>query len=269
MVLTPYPFSDEKFENPSIYSSQDGLEWREPAPGVNPIVPRPPFDHNCDPDLTYREGQFLLFYLETQRRKYRPDSLHFQDLRVATSRDGIEWSEAERLIRWDLDRDPLYLSPTVVEGPEGWRLYLVDAAGERIIWLPSDDLSSFAGPGGVLETGIPGIRPWHLDIFSIDGGWVALLCARAPGAENADVDLWLGATRDLDRWIFREEPLLKGSSELLDTAVVYRSTGLLENGRLAIWFSGKTVPGRWFIGVTTFDEEIVRDLLPARARGET
>jgi hypothetical protein len=265
MAVTPYPFSDEKFENPSIYRSRDGISWEEPRAGINPVAPRPPFDHNSDPDLVYHEGELLLFFLETQRREYRPDSLHFQRLRVTRSRDGRDWSPSVEVIHWDLDEDPLYVSPTVVRGPGGFRLYLVDPANGRIVWLPSSDLVHFEEAAGTLEIGLPGLRPWHLDVFPVEGGWVALLCARGPDAKNnLDVDLWIGASPDLDHWVFQTKPILGAGPELLDTEVVYRSTGLTGEGRLGIWFSAKTIPGRWIVGVTTFEDRLVRDLLGRR-----
>jgi len=268
LALTPYPQSDEKLENPCVYRSRDGLAWAEPAPGVNPVVPRPLFDHNSDPDLTWRDGEFRLLYLETQRREYRPDSASFHLLRWVRSADGVGWSEPETALRWDLDRDPLYLSPTLVQAPGGDRVYLVDGPGRRIVWfpwpVPAGDPAGRPEPGGTLETGLSGVRPWHLDVFPAPGGWVALLCARGPDAtNNADVDLWLGASPDLERWAFRPEPLLTAGPALLDTEAVYRSTGLVAQGRLCVWFSARTVPGRWIIGATSFPDDAVRELLAA------
>jgi hypothetical protein len=262
LALTPYPLSDEKLENPSVYRSQDGFVWSEPAPGVNPVVPRPLFDHNSDPDLTWHDGTFRLVYLETQRREYRPDSSSFHLLRCVRSRDGVNWSEPETALRWDLDRDPLYLSPTLVQGPAGGRVYLVDGPGRRIVWFPWPLSDDRAEPAGTLDPGLPGVRPWHLDVFPVPGGWAALLCARGPeAADNTDVDLWLGASPDLERWAFRPEPLLAAGPALLDTKAVYRSTGLVAQGRLCVWFSARTVPGRWIIAATTFPDAVVRDLL--------
>ena len=37
MVLTPYPQSQDKFENPSLYASHDGLTWVVPHPITNPL----------------------------------------------------------------------------------------------------------------------------------------------------------------------------------------------------------------------------------------
>ncbi|MDP6460463.1 MAG: hypothetical protein QGH59_01695, partial [Gemmatimonadota bacterium] len=266
MAVTPYPWAGEKYENPSVYRSGDGIVWKEPAPGVNPIVGRPPYDHNCDPDLVVSGDELLLFFLETQRREYRPDSLHFQDLRVVRSPDGIAWSDPETVLRWDLDTDPLSLSPAIVRVGEKWRLYAVQPGRQRIIWLPSADLTHFGEPAGELTTGLPGIRPWHIDLFPIEGGWCALLCARRTDAEDPfDLHLWLGASVDLNRWAFRPEPLLENGPEFLDTNAIYRSTGLVEGGRLAVWFSARTAAGRWFVGSASWDAALVTKLLTASA----
>jgi len=264
MAITPYPDAYEKWENPSVYRSRDGLIWEEPAPLVNPVAPRPPFDHNCDPDLVRADGRFHLFWLETQRRGYGPADRHFQDLKVSRSEDGIDWSDAATVIRWELDRDPFYLSPTLVLAPDGgWRVYVVHGKTRTIPWLPTD-LETAGAPGGALDYGLPGVRPWHVDIFPVEGGWVALLCARGPDAlDNGDTDLWIGASPDLERWHFREEPLLEGGDPALGLEIVYRSTGLVEAGRLAVWYSGRTPEGIWELGVATFPADLVTGLLAA------
>jgi hypothetical protein len=264
MAITPYPFSDEKMENPSIYRSRDGLRWEEPRPRLNPIVPRPPFDHNSDPDLTHRGGMFLLYWLETQRREYRPDSLHFQRLRVAASEDGATWKGTSPAIEWNLDREPLYVSPALVAGPHGDRLYLVDSATREIVWLPVSGLKTFGAPAGRLDPGLPDLAPWHVDVFPAGEGFVALVCASSPEVRG-EFALWIGASPDLDAWAFRPEPLLAPGSELLDTDLVYRATGLVERGRLAVWFSARTAAGRWFLGVASWDEEVILSLFRAAA----
>jgi hypothetical protein len=263
MAVTPYPSAREKYENPSVYRSTDGLRWREPASRVNPVVPRPRFDHNCDPDLVRTAEGFAMLYLETQRRKFRPDRLNFQELRIVRSADGCSWGEPATLLRWDLDRDPFYLSPSAVRTPGGWRIFLVWPKGRCVRWLDAaEDLCSLTGAKGEIELRPEGTRPWHLDVFPVPGGWVALVCARGPDArDNLDTDLWLGASVDLARWTFRERPLLAGADPRLGVEVVYRSTGLVEGDRLAVWWSGRMPSGRWVVGAASFPASIVRTLL--------
>ena len=70
MAFTPYPFTNDRFENPSVVISDDGLRFREERRGLNPLAPTPGTDHNDDPDILCAEGHYDLVYLETRR----PDS---------------------------------------------------------------------------------------------------------------------------------------------------------------------------------------------------
>lgn len=273
MALTPYPDSREKYENPSVYRSRDGFQWAEPARLVNPVVPRPPVDHNSDPDIVFAAGRFHLFYLESQRREFVSVNeagrragvtldWNLQRLRVLRSADGIDWSDPETVIEWQLDSEPFWLSPAVVRVGDRWRLYLVDRASGVIAWSEADSPRGFGPPGGILETGLDGVRPWHLDVFPVEGGWAALVCGiRSEDAELRDTALWIGASADLGRWTFRPSPLLDAARDTLGVTHVYRSTGLTERGVLAVWYSGRDPEGKWRIGVHTFDAAVVAELL--------
>jgi hypothetical protein len=62
-------------------------------------------------------------------------------------------------------------------------------------------------------------------------------------------------------WSAVMRPLLVGGDETLGVEIIYRSTGLIEQGRLAIWYSGRTAAGRWLIGATTFEAALVDELI--------
>ena len=71
MAITPYPYSKNRFENPSIVTSRDGMTFEPLGDGLAPLVPPPPIDHNDDPDLRRdpATGDYELLYLETMRPK--------------------------------------------------------------------------------------------------------------------------------------------------------------------------------------------------------
>ncbi|MCA9753286.1 MAG: hypothetical protein KC591_13925, partial [Gemmatimonadetes bacterium] len=206
-----------------------------------------------------------LFWLDTQRREYRPDDRNFQDLKVVESPDGIAWGEPRTVIRWELDQDPFYVSPAVVRAGDGsHRVYVVQPRSATIPWMPippdAPDASDRPAPppGGRLEYGLEGVRPWHVDVFPGPEGWVALLCARPPDATGPDdTDLWVGGSRDLEHWRFSAEPTLVGGDPELGVELVYRSSGLIENDRLVIWYSGRTADGEWRLGVATLPASTV------------
>ena len=86
LAFTPYPNTNDKFENPSIVISDDGLHFHEEKEGLNPLVPAPTKDHNDDPDLTFHNRVYQMLYLET----VRPD---YQNLMLLTSKDRINWNK--------------------------------------------------------------------------------------------------------------------------------------------------------------------------------
>ena len=66
MAMTPYPFNNGGYEDPSVLVSRDGRSWQEPAGVTNPLVPRPAVGHNCDVELCYEPKlkELRLYYVE-------------------------------------------------------------------------------------------------------------------------------------------------------------------------------------------------------------
>src|SRR5687767_13891347 len=65
MVMEPYPYGDDYFENPSLLVSDDGLAWSVPDCVSNPIVDPPPQRGawNSDGDLLLgRDHRLFLYY---------------------------------------------------------------------------------------------------------------------------------------------------------------------------------------------------------------
>src|SRR5437870_3946183 len=62
LAVTPYPYSNDRLENPCLYTG-DGTSFE--IVGNAPIVPPPPKDHNDDPDLRRdpNTGEYELLYL--------------------------------------------------------------------------------------------------------------------------------------------------------------------------------------------------------------
>jgi hypothetical protein len=67
MVLTPYPYSKEQFENPSLYASHDGFTWAVPENITNPLDTAFGGMYNgflSDPDMIYNPDtdQLWIYY---------------------------------------------------------------------------------------------------------------------------------------------------------------------------------------------------------------
>src|SRR4029079_13330269 len=55
LTMTPYPKSDQKLENPSILTSENGVDVAVPDGIKNPVIapPKNSRDYNSDPELLY------------------------------------------------------------------------------------------------------------------------------------------------------------------------------------------------------------------------
>lgn len=243
MAMTPYPNGNSQFENPCILVSEDGVGFREEREGLNPLVHCPPYDHNCDPDLTFTEqtGMFYLYYLETMR----PDS---QNVVLIKSRDAINWGK-ERVIHYDLESgDDFIVSPAVLKVGSEYYMFFVNLslAGHPIQFLISDDGIRWEKDStyGISAAYPDGLIPWHIDVFAGKAQYLMLCCG-----PNDDLNLYLAASTDLRNWQFAEEPVLRHSMDLYDSVAIYRSSGIVAGDFLVIWFSLLDVRGQWRIGV--------------------
>lgn len=88
-VATPYPNSNDGYENPSIYYfDTPGENWEVPAGLTNPVVPKPSSGFNSDPCLVYNKtsDELYCFY-----RDYNSTDSNTKYL-IIKSFDGIRWS---------------------------------------------------------------------------------------------------------------------------------------------------------------------------------
>lgn len=243
MAMTPYPYDTDSYENPSIVVSDDGLSWSVPDGLTNPIVPRPDCDHNSDPDIVYnpRSDELYVYYTE-QLRADRCPGENANSIRLITSPDGVNWSAPQTVMTWNLDTDPLYLSPAVVNVDGVFHIWLASSASS-VAHATSDD--------GVRWSPLESIdvtpAPWHLDVAHVDGEFVMLIVdspvagARLVAATSEDGVYWSPGSNSIlspgDGW---------------DDERIYRSTLLYDETTrlLRVWYSARSSGGQWHIGYT-------------------
>lgn len=256
MAFTPYPYYDAYYENPSILVSTNGVDFTEPQIGENPIVPPPLYDHNDDPDLLYdaHRGKYYLHYLKTMR----PDS---EDIIRLESADGIHWKPYP-VLHFDLKHgDPLIVSPTFVlmEDGHSYRMYyvsLTDPSGVfKIKTLHSDDGLTW-DKRGVEDINynlqVPEV-PWHIDVFRHESEYVMLCSVRNPQNDSQHQKLKMATSSDGINWTFKDKPLLVTDPSFHQCLSMYRSTGLIFDKTLAVWYSMDDTNNVWKIGVKKFD----------------
>jgi len=231
MAMTPYPFSNDRFENPSLVVSADGMAFA-PPPGLhNPLVPAPPTDHNNDPDLRRdpRTGEYELLYLET----LRPDK---QTLVALRSTDLIAWQRRDAVV-YDLAHGaPFVVSPTAIEHAGNTYLFAVESETKRVTTMVSADGKTWdLATARTLPIEFGAVKPWHIDVVRGETGFAMLISGFDTGFKHQN--LYLATSPDLVTWTLRPEPLLAFSDPALGVESLYRSTGLVEHGTLVVWYS--------------------------------
>jgi len=250
MAVTPYAHSDAQYENPSLYVSQDGVNWSVPAGVVNPLIPKPGLArrYNSDPHLALDpDGRLHLFY--------RAAGADQDDtLLVASSRDGRHWSAPVTILDEPLAEER-ELSPAVFWSGSDWVMYYVDASQfpyairRRTAPKAEGPWSPPRAVRGILPP--PGRMLWHLDAFPWRGRTVLLVDTTAVYRTQEGGQLWLAVSGDGLAFARGAAPVLAGGPGW--DRSLYRSCCLpLGGGRFGLWYSAWGPDLGWRLGFTGF-----------------
>jgi predicted GH43/DUF377 family glycosyl hydrolase len=237
MSMTPYPFSDDRIENPSMLRSHDGTSFETLEDLDNPLEPPPPIDHNDDPDIRWDpvNGEYEMLYLETEA----PDKQTVVALRTA---DLVSWERTDAIV-YDLAHgDDFIVSPAVVYDGTTTRMFYVNLStpsfAQRLQVLTSDDGVTW---DRTTKQSVPidlgGITPWHIDVVSGPAGYAMLISGYV--SDFGHQDLYVATSPDLETWTLRPEPLLTYTDPALGVESLYRSSGVVAGNTLVVWYSMK------------------------------
>ncbi len=255
MAVSPYPYSNAHYENPSILVSEDGLSWAVPDGLKNPLV-EPDQGALADATIVHDDAsdELWVYYLE----EVREAGVHWQLLRRMSSPDGVHWSPWTQL----LDGHPYPLeSPTIVKKGHEFLLWTVDIAPEGCSATTSHVLERSSADGihwtGPAEAGltVPGYVVWHLNVTQIGstGRLLAAVTAFREGQSCHSPELFLAYTEG-DRWVTVPQPLLSPSqAPAWDDRNIYRSSFVYDDEleRLRVWYSAQnTATNAWHVGYT-------------------
>ena len=262
MAMTPYPYSDNRKENPSLLVGRDGRGFDELSDATNPIVPPPAIDHNDDPDLRVdpRTGEYELLYLETMRPAK-------QTLVALRSMDLLTWARRDAIV-FDLAAGAAFIvSPTAIEVGGVTHLFWVDTGQNKLMTVTSDDGRTWDQTKAVpIDVDLGGIIPWHVDVVRGDAGFGLLFS----GFDDKFVhqSLFIATSPDLGHWTLVPQPLLDYTDSALGVESLYRSSGAISGDRLVVWYSMQYLDGHAFPAEPTVAPRDLEDdeLTDERAR---
>lgn len=187
---TPFPNDDDDYENPSIWGSNDRINWTVPAGLVNPIDPMPPSGYNSDTELVYDpdEGRMVCLW-----RPYVGGGV----MEAAVSTNGNSWHHQGELTR---PTEGWGVSPAVWRtGPGEWHMWHFGGPALPVKYTASSPLGPWTWVGTCTLTGNdPGNR-WHGDVIRWGSVWLGVFAHHTTRAvypmSSADGMTWeVGAT---------------------------------------------------------------------------
>jgi hypothetical protein len=246
LAITPYPFFKDKFENPCLYSSKDGVNYQPNA--SNPITPTPSYDHNCDPDIFFDDDmKKCIYYVEMMR----PDS---NNIVLLEENDKCEYDK-ETILHYDLKNgDPLTLSPAIIKNKNKHYLFFVNYYKDKgmfIEYLKTKKLHCWNKEKSKnINIDFPlNYSPWHLDIFKGNNTYYMLINGFYGDDSDDNYSVFLATSKNLKDWVVKSEVLSKSTAKGKSIKYYYRSTGLINNNVLVIWYSYVTTHNKWKLAV--------------------
>ncbi len=247
MVITPYPYGSATDENPSVFRADNGLTWRIPKTGMNPIARPRGGGYLSDPDEIYNPEthELWIYYREVSSRN---------EIYLMKSRDGMTWGAPEMVVSAPNHQ---LISPAVVRrSSRDWLMWSVNSGGagcsgtETTIELrTSTNGTEWSAPRpAVMKIGEA--SPWHLDVAWIESRreYWAVFNAKTPGTCTTPV-LYFATSVDGLAWNVFPTPLLARGAIAEFQDVVYRSTFEYDDrdDEMTFWYSGARYDGTRYV----------------------
>jgi len=169
MVCTPYPYKDNRVENPEVFVSYDGIFWTVPEGGRNPLVPMPKVagDHNSDPDMVFHENHLWLYSRETQKSRAPGETPDRNIIYLLKSEDGVHWRPPVQVLEDSAGRG--LLAPAVIHDGQCFQMWTVELEGGalKLVRRSSTDGVGWTARRTGRVIGLDaGRQPWHIDVIA-------------------------------------------------------------------------------------------------------
>ncbi|MFZ4591654.1 MAG: T9SS type A sorting domain-containing protein [Ignavibacteria bacterium] len=245
MVYTPFPYSNDDFENPSVLESEDGITFTEIAGARKPLIDMPtrppPFtnSYNNDPDVFYESGRYYMFFNQTYSRK----DIFQQNVKVVSYDSNFANADSNTIIA-----QPNYFrmtfSPSIVKSGKKYYMFFVNRAIDnrfKVSFISSDSLRQ-GWDRQIIQSVVfnttQDFQPWHINVVKndFDGYYYMLIAGKYKVASSKVNDLYVARSTDMVRWELAPEPLMR--KENYGYVQLYRSAGIFTSkNNLMLWYS--------------------------------
>lgn len=282
-VASPYPDSNNKYENPSIYCFDAPYEnWIVPQGLTNPIVAEPLAGFNSDPCLAYNKTSDELYCI------YRDYNSTSQDIRylITTTSDGTSWSDPVFLYNITANEIRVYdqapkfeqvfraisakilsiihkngnhgatnveRSNAIVQLPDGsWMMWAQKWDSKySIIYRTSEDGFQWSEPEDcIFKDDIYNKNVWHIEVKYIPEYKQFLMIQYS----DTDKSLSLAESDDGIVWKYYKDKILipDYNAKKFDDSHLYKSSITYDpfTDTINLWYVGVNTQNKWKIGYT-------------------
>lgn len=253
MSITPYPYTNDDFENPSIITSNDNKTWVVPKGLKNPISGIPVDvkygGHYSDSQLVMNGNTMELWY----RYNYGDKKTRQTDERIdyyyrKTSTDGIHWSAAKlmQFSKWSI------LSLAVTRQNGEYQFWYTNCA-LHLMHAVSKDGTKWTN---IQQCSIPlpkGYAPWHQDVVYCNNKYYLL--QTAINKPKYTFSLFLSQSTDGIHFTPGTMFYPSDNKVILNKTWLYRSTfAPVENNMFDMVISYRLPGAKWFMTQCSLSE---------------
>lgn len=243
MAYTPYPNSNDDYENPCVVGSNTGIDWMKLT--VNPI------DKPTDEETT--AGAYMsdtdLVYSNKLECWYRFNKAGVEQLLRKTTTDGVTWSERE--IVFDMSGTGGTLSPSIIYTNGLYKMWYVKTNGQ-IYYTESTTgvLGTWSTPLLVTVTYANTVFiPWHIDVVLISGIYYLTI----NGALSTDLNSrHILMSESTDGLSFTNATIILSpssySNDTFDNSTLYRASMVKTTVGYRLYYGAMNRSGEWKIG---------------------
>ena len=250
MAYTPYPFSDTQTENPSIATSQDGLNWGVPEGLTNPLELAPEGGYHSDTHLVMVGNRMEIWW-----RSFFSSQNNREIFYRRTSTNGVSWTEKEVMLDSAVYGKGM-LSPSILYEDGKYKLWGCGIDAGEIYYNESIDGKTWdISKERTLDIPNKNLRPWHLDLIKTDKGYEFVIQGfMRPSGALSNTSLWYIQSDDNINFT---EPIeiLKPSKTIgaFDDRSIYRSSPVKVGNEYVLYYAATSTEGRFAISFAKGD----------------
>jgi hypothetical protein len=255
MVFAPYPNSNALYENVSVLSSKDGINWHVPTGATNPILTPPNGIYYYDPTIVWE------YYAGNYNRiaVYYTDSTANNTYRTV-SNDGVHWSAPVQtsVARWEQTGGATgTLAAPMVNyiGQGQWEAFTLLPSGGQYGWGSIERAISSDGVNWTQITppqpsNLIGLVQGELNGFRDATGYHIVVPAWGTQYKNiAGSELYYGFSPTGDQFYFDPVPIVGQKPGTWYSNYVYRGSIIaMGNNVYRVYFSAMDKNSVWSIG---------------------